>query len=126
MVTLGVIALWMVCLWMVCLWVVCLWVVTAWMVTDSRSPLGVATSNHHATDTTREYRRGEDLHCSFHMFLLHIDTVPKNSIWPSLVLSPVPASTLAFLDRLAHWAADAICRPVVSLQHTGNQMRASW
>ena len=83
-VALGMVALWMVTLWMVCLWMVtlgmvCLWMVTAWMVTDSRRPLRVATSDHHVTDTTRDDRRGEDLYCSFHVFVLHIDTVAKNS-----------------------------------------------
>ena len=98
MVTLGVVALWMVCLWMVALGMVCLW-----MVTNSRRPLGVATPDHHVTDTTRDDRRGEDLYCSFHVFVLHIDTVAKISTWPPVISSPAPASTVAFLDRLAHW-----------------------
>jgi hypothetical protein len=100
-VTLGVVTLWVVALWMVTLWMVCLWMVTAWMVTDSWRPLGVATSDHHVTDTTRDDRRGEDLYCSFHVFVLHIDTVAKISTWPPVISSPVPASTVGFLDRLA-------------------------
>ena len=79
MVTLGVVALWMVTLWMVCLWMVALGMVCLWMVTNSRRPLGVATPDHHVTDTTRDDRRGEDLYCSFHVFVLHIGTVAKIS-----------------------------------------------
>ena len=79
MVCLGVVALWMVCLWMIALWMVCLWMIATWMLTDSRCPLGIVTTNQRGADTTRYYCRSEDLYWSFHMLVLHIDTVAKSS-----------------------------------------------
>jgi hypothetical protein len=87
MVCLWMIATWMVCLWMIATWVICLWMIATWVITDSRCPLGILTTNQHGADTARYYCRSEDLYWSFHMFVLHIDTVAKISPWPFLICS---------------------------------------